>query len=84
MPQPTINYATDHTGRKLDETDLLDHPLYCHRHNLMQTATGYGSKLATQYKVKHNNRLKRVYCRIYSNSGTLYIMSKGTKLIINA
>ena len=77
-------YATDPTGRKLDQSDFEDHPLYCHKHNLMQTATGYGSKLATQYKVKHNNRLKRVYCYQFSNIGTLYIMEKGEKIIIQA
>lgn len=40
---------------------------------LHYTATGYGSKIPTRYMVKYNNKWRRVYCRVYSNSGTLYI-----------
>lgn len=37
------------------------------------TATGYGSRIPTRYMVKFNGRWRRVYCRHYSNAGTLYI-----------
>ena len=37
------------------------------------TATGYGSRIPTRYMVKFNGRWRRVYCRQYSNIGTLYI-----------
>ena len=37
------------------------------------TATGYGSRIPTRYMVKFNGRWRRVYCRQYSNVGTLYI-----------
>ena len=37
------------------------------------TATGYGSRIPTRYMVKFNGRWRRVYCRQYSNAGTLYI-----------
>lgn len=37
------------------------------------TASGYGKCIPTQYMVKFNGKWRRVYCRIYSNSGTLYI-----------
>lgn len=47
------------------------------------TASGYGSKIPTTYMANYLGRWHRVYCRIYSNSGTLYIMSKGQKLIVN-
>ena len=50
---------------------------------LSYTASGYGSKIPTKYQVKHNNRWKRVYCRIYSNIGTLYIMQGKDKIIID-
>lgn len=46
--------------------------------NLSQT--GYGNKIATQYKIKIGGRLHRVYCRIYSNSGTCYIIKNGIEL----
>ena len=42
---------------------------------LSYTSTGYGRKIPTQYKVLHENKWKRVYCCIYSNSGTFYIES---------
>lgn len=35
--------------------------------------TGYGSRIPTAYMVKVDNRWRRVYCAIFSNSGTLYI-----------
>lgn len=37
------------------------------------SATGYGSRIPTRYMVKFNGRWRRVYCRQYSNAGTLYI-----------
>ena len=48
-------------------------PLYCHQHGLMQTATGYGKRIATATMVKFNGKWRRVYCCIYSNIGTCYI-----------
>lgn len=40
---------------------------------LSYTASGYGKRIPTEYMVKYNGKWRRVYCRIYSNSGTLYI-----------
>lgn len=57
--------------------------LWYHNAGLSQTASGYGSKLKTQYKLKHNGRYYRVYCAIYSNVGRLYIVSKNQKLTVN-
>lgn len=48
-------------------------PLYCHHHGLMQTATGYGKRIATATMVRFNGKWRRVYCAIYSNIGTCYI-----------
>ncbi len=44
------------------------------------TASGYGAKIPTSYMVHYLNRWHRVYCRIYSNIGSLYIVSKGVKI----
>jgi hypothetical protein len=49
--------------------------LWWQERQLMYTATGYGARIPTTYMVKVNNRWLRVYCRIYSNSGTFYIES---------
>lgn len=63
--------------REVKETQAKRKLLWWQKKNLMYTATGYGSRIPTEYMVKHNNRWKRVYCRIYSNSGVLFIESKG-------
>lgn len=52
------------------------------RRGLRQTSSGYGKKLTTAYQVKVNKRWYRVYCCIFSNSGTLYICSKGKEIIV--
>ena len=57
------------TQRVAVRVELLD----WQKNNLTFTASGYGSRIPTQYKVKFNGRWRRVYCRIYSNSGTLYL-----------
>lgn len=46
------------------------------------TVSGYGIKIPTPYKVLHKNRWKRVYCRIFSNIGSLYIMCRSRKIFI--
>ena len=69
---------------KETESQLIDAPLWWHKRGLQQTASGYGSKLTTPYKVEHNGRLYRVYCVCWSNSGTLYILPKGEPLYLAA
>jgi len=61
---------------------LIDAPLWWHLEGRSQTATGYGRKLTTPYKVEHNGRLYRVYCVCFSNSGTLYILPGGVPLYL--
>lgn len=54
-------------------TEVKEDVLWWQERGLMYTSTGYGARIPTTYKVKHNNRWKRVYCCIYSNSGVCYI-----------
>ena len=65
--------------------DLIDAPLSWQLKGLQQTASGYGSRLVTPYKVKFNDKWRRVYCRQYSNAGTLYIgrLADGLTVSIN-
>lgn len=44
------------------------------------SSTGYGPKVPTQYMLKVGRRLHRVYCMIYSNSGSCYIIKDGKRL----
>lgn len=59
--------------RQTIETEVKESCLEWQKRGLMYTSTGYGRRIPTTYMVKHNNRWKRVYCCIYSNSGTCYI-----------
>ena len=58
-------------------------PLPWQTMGLSYTATGYGSRIPTQYKVKFNDKWRRVYCQIYSNIGTLYIGKLSDNLIVS-
>lgn len=48
-------------------------PLRWQEKGLSYTATGYGSRIPTRRMVRFSGKWRRVYCRIYSNSGTCYI-----------
>jgi len=63
--------------------DLVENPLWWHKQNLSQTATGYGSKLTTSKMIYFENKLRRIYCTIYSNSGTTWFTYKGEEIIVN-
>lgn len=67
----------------VDRSELIEKPLYCHKHNLMQTATGYGKNLKTEYMIQRNNKLCRVYLHNFSNSGTFYIKTKEGDIILD-
>ncbi len=82
--QTVVRVAVDGdvgTWRTTLETkvDMMPHQ----ERGLSYTATGYGHKIPTTYKVKHNNRWKRVYCRVFSNIGSLYILSGANEISID-
>ena len=66
------------------ECDAKYAPMAHHLAGLTWTATGYGARIPTPYMVRVNGKTwRRVYCRIYSNIGTLFIGRKydGTQII---
>ena len=65
------------------ELPTFDNPTWWQLRGLTYTSTGYGKKIPTSYMVKHNNRLKRVYCCIYSNIGSLYIKYCGHDIFLD-
>lgn len=71
-------------GKKAEyqELPIVECQTWWQKKGLSFTRSGYGSAIPTSYKVKHDGRLKRVYCSIFSNCGTLYIKSKGSKIIV--
>lgn len=62
--------------------NLINVPLWWHKKGLRQTTTGFGRKLTTEYKIKYNNKLYRVYCTCFSNCGSLWFTVKGERMHI--
>lgn len=57
-------------------------PMFHHINNLSFTDSGYGNKIPTRYMVLIGDRWCRVYCRIFSNAGTNYVIWKGQERIV--
>lgn len=55
-------------------------PLWFHNRGLMQTATGYGKKLKTEYMIMDGNRKRRVYYACFSNAGVYYFIKNGEEI----
>ena len=58
-------------------------PMAHHLAGLNWTASGYGARIPMPYMVQVFGKWRRVYCRIYSNIGTLFIGRKydGTSIV---
>lgn len=59
-------------------------PLWWHVQGLSYTASGYGSRIPTVHKVQLPDargvlRWRRVYCCVWSNSGTCYVETGARK-----
>ena len=67
----------------LTDANYKYEPLWWQARGLSYTASGYGSKIPTEHKVKVGSRWYRVYCAIYSNSGTLFINRKNNRLTVD-
>ena len=50
---------------------------------LSYTASGYGKRIPTCHMVQWQGKWRRVYCCIYSNSGTYYIGKLSDGLIVS-
>ena len=58
-------------------------PLQWQEQGLQYTATGYGSKIPTRYKAFVDGKFRRVYCRIFSNIGSCFVMLGKEKQIVD-
>ena len=65
-----------------EDKDLVERELWWQKQGLSYTATGYGSKIPTSKMLRIGNRLYRVYCMLYSNSGTCYIIKNKKRYIL--
>lgn len=66
-----------------DAVEVKHDPLWWQNEGLQQTATGYGSKLTTEYKVKFLGRWYRVYATCHSNAASYWIVARGEKYFFN-
>lgn len=64
------------------QVEIKEKVLWWQYLDLQYTATGYGKKIPTRHMIKNNGRWYRVYCCIFSNNGTLYIIEKGQKITV--
>ena len=60
--------------------DVRVHELYHHKAGLSYTATGYGDKLPTVYKIRVQGRWRRVYSRCFSNVSSEYVIINGQEV----
>lgn len=65
-----------------ERVPVKDDPMTHHRLGVSYTATGYGSKLPTRYKVLYDNRWYRVYSVCFSNVSSEYIICRGDKITV--
>lgn len=63
-----------------------DAPLWWHLKGLSYTRSGYGNRIPTSRMIQFPNEKiwRRVYCIIWSNSGSYYVISKGQHLYLRS
>ncbi len=63
---------------------VMERPMRHHIQGVTWTETGYGAKIPTKYMVRTiDSHWRRVYCAIYSNVGTLYVMHGKARTIVH-
>lgn len=60
------------------ETEMLE----WQKKGLQYTSTGYGHKIPTTKVLRMFGRKYRVYCKVFSNIGTTYIIYQGFKVLV--
>lgn len=70
--EPMVTVAVE------SKTNMMRH----HKLGLSWTASGYGKRIPTSTMVKYQGKWRRVYCCVYSNSGTCYIGTWANRMIV--
>lgn len=76
-------YAGDNGRIFADESELLYAPLEWQKRGLQETATGYGAKLTSPYKIRFEGKLRRLYVTVFSNAGSTWFILKGKKIFVD-
>lgn len=71
-----ITATISHNMRGTRNRNIEDIPCRISKAPVSRSLTGYGARIPTKYEVQYLGRWRRVYCRIYSNAGTLFIGDK--------
>lgn len=66
-----------------DRKELIYDPTPWQKQGLQQTATGYGAKLNTGYRIAFNGKLYRLYSTTYGNAGSTWFMAGGRKIFVS-
>ena len=68
----------------IEDLESKHAPLWHHLAGLSYTRSGYGRKIptATMVRLQGSPRWRRVYCCIFSNSGTCYVTSGSNWIVI--
>ena len=68
----------------IEDLESKDHYLWWQSRGLSYTSTGYGRKIPTTKMVRlpGSKQWRRVYCCIFSNSGTCYVETKNKDWIV--
>lgn len=62
--------------------DLVDSPLDWQKRGLQQTASGYGARLTTSWKINFNGKLFRLYATCYGNAASVWFKAKGRTIYV--
>jgi len=68
-----LHFGTGNEPRQTINVDVIEAPLWFHKRGLSYTATGYGNRTPTVYKVKWQGKWRRVYAACYGNAASTYI-----------
>lgn len=63
--------------------ELAHCPLAWQKMGLQQTASGYGAKLVSAYKISFNGKLYRVYHTCYGNASSAWFTVKGKRVYLS-
>jgi hypothetical protein len=72
-----LHYSYDETITRVPDADVSAVSITDTPH--ANTASGYGRKLPTQYRLRIGSRWHRVYAVCFSNSGSLYVIRHGVE-----
>lgn len=65
-----------------DRTELVHAPTDWQKRGLQQTASGYGRKLNSGFKIHFDGKLRRLYATCYSNAASVWFEFKGQTVYV--